>query len=178
MRLLFLDREVLFAWGLHLVSEKTSRRLDAQAERNARATVEMVRAYADSGVKPACTVGSAADVVTHLYKNPALPFKGDCRGFQVRKSLAREAAKALRDKAILLTPTFDHFVEAERLWLAWCTDQAKESYAQFSDYIDSALILRPPEDHVVSDALLGHEHISYILRKERASVRPCILPVQ
>ncbi len=83
----------------------------------------------------------------------------------------------LRERSVLLAPTIDHFVEAERLWFTWCDNQAKESYAQFSDYIDAALILNPPEGKAVTDAMLGHEHVSYILRKKRSRVRPFILRV-
>lgn len=177
MNLAFLDSDVTCDWVLHHLSKRVQRQLLKDVRDTVDVVAETVDKYSEQGLHPACTIASASEVVTRMFKSSSPPFKGDCKGFQVRKSLAREASGILRSKAVLLAPTDVHFAKAEQLWLVWCDDQAKESYARFSDYVDAALILDPPANHRIPTSLLGHYHVLYILRKERSKTIPHILPV-
>jgi hypothetical protein len=45
----------------------------------------------------------------------------------------------------------------------------KESYAQFEDYIEAAIVLSPPKGFVVTQVLVSHHHLRYLLNKKRST---------
>jgi hypothetical protein len=175
MKLVFLDSEAAFRWVLTALSAKTGRQLN---QRSAQATTQanaIIQCYCQSSLKASCTIGTAAEVVTRSFKRPEKFFEGKWGGMPDKKAFAREAAVILRERAFLLSPSLDHFHNAEQLWLKWCDDQTKESYAQFSDYVDTALVLKSPEPHAITHAVLTHPHVQYVLRKEESSIVTCVL---
>lgn len=107
---------------------------------------------------------SAFNLVTTLYKGE-LPLKGEVGGFPIRKSFGQMAAEILHNEVELLSHEVRHFQYARELFLVWCERGVKESYAQFADYADAALIMSPPGGTEVAQAALEHVHIQYILRK-------------
>ena len=167
MKLAFLDCQVLFTWTLGQVSRRVKRGLSPAFETRVRQVETALDLY--HGLQPACSINDACGVVTQLYKSGDLPLVGDITGFPVRKSLAREAAQCLRGRVHFLSPGLEHFVRAEQLWLKLCCRESEEGYAQFADYVDAALLLTPPSGLTIPVALLGHAHVHYILRKERAT---------
>jgi len=166
--LAFCDCSVMERWTVHMVAQKTKRRcLDNLSDTVSR-DVQILRSLQAAGVKLTCTITAAAHIVTKFYKGrPA--FTGDVEGFPLRKSLARHAAGVLRSSVKLLSPVLSHFELAEGLWLELCDKQVRESYAQFEDYIEAALVLSPPEGTVVTQVLVSHHHLRYLLNKKQSS---------
>jgi hypothetical protein len=163
MNLLFLDTPVAFALLLDWVSRETGRQLHEKWRDVARGVSDAATAYP---LRPLCTVPTAAEILTRVYKRAADWFRGRTLGFSERKALAREAGSLLADKLELVTHSTDHLELARVLWFDLCRDEVKESYAQFLDYLDAALIMMPPTRHAIPHAVLGHTHIKYILGKK------------
>jgi hypothetical protein len=130
--------------------------------------VESVSRYLEGlrgdGLKLATTVSGAAELVTQLYKGE-LPLSGTVDGFPVRKEWARETASYVYEHVELISPNAEHFRVALALWYTYCQRGIREAYAQFGDYVDSAMIQDPPEERVIQQIAVGHPHIPYILKK-------------
>lgn len=169
-RLLFCDALVLERWVAHRVAERANRQLRKDASLAIQQVSDRLESYRGDGLKLACTVNVAAHLVTSFYKakEGELPFSGETRRFPIRKSFAREAAQLLRQSVELLAPSAEHFKHAEELWYVLCQKEIKVAYAGFSDYLDAALVMNPPEGTVIPQVALGHHHVSYILKKSRS----------
>jgi len=115
-----------------------------------------------AGHRLGASVDSAAFVVTEFYKG-ALPFVGEAGGFEIRKQLARHAARLLIDHVALCAPSRHDFVHGEQLWFALCNRGDKQAYAQFSDYVEAAFILGKSSHLVVRAVAVAHGHIPYVL---------------
>lgn len=178
MRLLFLDSSTLLAWTIQALAGPLKRTIDEESEPSVQHVVSVVEACKQKGVKLGSTVSASCEVITQLYKKTVSPFRGGTEGFPERKRIAAVAAAVLREDVEMLSPDTTHFTEAERLWFAWCSGDGRGSYAQFSDYLDAALILRPPQTVEISHALLGHHHVDYVLRKQQSSVMVNIVEVK
>jgi hypothetical protein len=165
MNLLFLDTSVARVLALQEVSQKSGRQLNDHWRGLAKDVSQAVAAYR---MRPACALGSAAEIITSLYKRTDEYFAGRSFGFSERKALAREAGLLLADKIELVAHSADHFRLAQTLWFDPCRDEVKEAYAQFLDYLDAALIMKPPTGHAISHTVLGHPHVKYILGKKRS----------
>ncbi len=165
MNPLFLDTPVARACVLHWLSQKSRRQLRDKWNDRARNATQTVVAYR---LKPSCTVGTAAEIITQLYRQTDGYFVGKSFGFSERKALGRDGGLLLADRVEFLAPSADHFRLAQTLWFDLCRDEVKEAYAQFLDYLDSAVIMKPPTGHTISHAVLGHPHIKYILGKKPA----------
>ena len=55
---------------------------------------------------------------------------------------------------------------AELLWWELCDKEVKQSFAQFEDYVEAALILSPPEEFAVTQVLVSHHHLEYLLHRK------------
>ncbi len=138
------------------------------AEKNAWGLTRILGELQATGIKLACTVTAASHIVTKFYKHGP-PFTGDMKQFMLRKSLAREAATALRSSIVLLSPGASHFEMAELLWWELCDKEVKQSFAQFEDYVEAAMVLSPPAPFAVTHVLVSHHHLAYLLTKKRST---------
>lgn len=125
---------------------------------------EVIDSLSRAGLRPACDVSTAAEVVTDFYKGGVAPF-GEVNGFPERKALARHVHAEIVRSVALLSPTAEHFRKAVELWYAYCNRDAKEAYAGFSDYVTAALVLQPPIGQEIAGVLIHHPHLHFILRK-------------
>lgn len=163
-RLVFCEGPVLYSWVAENVARKVLRHIKADQQAGVERVSGVLNGLRSEGLNLATTVSAAANLVTNMYKGDA-PFSGDVGGFPLRKSFARETARILHRDVELLAPNGRHFKRAEELWYAFCQKGMKEAYAQFADYIDAALIMDPPGDVAIPQAILGHRHLWYILSK-------------
>lgn len=173
-RLAFCDSHVLRAWVEHSISLSTGRGLHPQKLFGTTPIVNALLDIQGEGVHLASTISAASLIITDLYKS-ASPFTGGTGGFLERKAFAREAATFIREQITLLSPASNHFFAAEELWLKLCQKTEKLAYAQFSDYVDAALIMESPKGHRITHALCGHAHVKYILEKSRFTGCVCLV---
>lgn len=166
MGLMFCESPIIERWVVHRVARLMDRRLNDHRREEIETAYSYLESLRKDGLKLACTVSGAAHLITSLYKDSqGPPLTGETTGFLFRKSFAREAAQILQRDVKLLAPTLQHFKRAEELWYAYCEKGDKEAYAQFADYVDAAMVL---DTDTISQAIVHHRHIPYILKKERS----------
>jgi hypothetical protein len=167
-RLVFCEGTILECWIIYRIAQKVERRI--LADRKDR--IELVFNYLDElcaqGVRLSTTLGAASGLITQMYKGQPPLSGNDTADFRIRKSFAKEAVQLLSREVVLLAPTLDHFERAELLWYKLCEKGEKKKYAQFSDYVDAALVLNPPEKKSVFQVVLDHDHIGYILSQVKS----------
>jgi hypothetical protein len=164
MRLIFCDIPIMQAWMWHGLAARLKRKLTSEAIASSAPAFQHVEYLRGASLKPACTISSAAAVITSLYKHE-LPFSGRRDGFMERKSCARTALKVVHNSIELLSPTRQHFLAAEALWFALCVRDDRTAFAGFADYVDAALVSNPPDGYEISHVVVGHAHLPYVLRK-------------
>lgn len=168
MRLMFCEWRVVERWGLARVARLMDRRLNDHRREEIERAHSHLETLQKDGLKMACTVSGAADLITSLYKdNQGPPLTGETKGFSLRKSFARRVAQILQGDVELLAPTLQHFRHAQELWYAYCERGDKAAYAQFADYVDAAMVL---DTDTISHVVVHHQHIPYILNKARSKI--------
>jgi len=166
---MFCEWPVIERWVVHCVAPLVNRRLSNHRRDEIEAAYNRLDAIRKEGFKLACTVSGAAHLITLLYKDKLeRSLIGETKGFPFRKSFAREALKTLHGDIQLLAPTPQHFKHAEELWYAYCERGEKAAYAQFADYVDAAMVL---DNDAISDVIVHHQHIPYILNKARSNIQ-------
>lgn len=165
---MFCEWPVIRPWVVYRVAGLMERRLNDDHREEIEKAYSRLDALRKDGLKLACTVSGAASLITLLYKDKlGLPLSGETKGFPLRKSFARKAAQILHRDVELLAPTLQHFKHAEELWYVHCAWGDKAAYAQFADYVDTAVVL---DTDTISHAIVHHQHIPYILKKAGSQV--------
>lgn len=165
MEVVFCDTSTLLPWVVHQITAASKRTLSPSNDiRSFDRTCRKIDDARDNRRGVCCTYAAAADMLTQLFKGPNV-FTGSKPSFITRKRDVEEAAKLISSSVILLGTTDDHFRRARELFLAYCVKEIKDAYAQFSDYLDSAIVLQPPQGITISRVCVGHGHIPYILAK-------------
>lgn len=167
MRLLFCDALSLRPWICCQVADRAKHPLESDARAPCQFAYQTLCSLQTQGLRLACTVSTASFLVTDFYKGEP-PLAGGPHGFIKKKSFARIAATLVLESIELLAPSVAHFKMGHELWFAHCEHGKKESYAGFSDYVDAAMILAPPDGHKVPHVIVGqHAHVPYILYREK-----------
>ena len=124
-----------------------------------------------TGKSIGCTFEGVAGALTQLLKQKRPPFfKGREPGFADRKRLVESASTVAEETIRFLPFSENHFRRARQLFFALCAkDDPRNTYAQFADYLDGALILMPPPRLTITHVWVGHSHVKYILEKCRWS---------
>lgn len=166
MRLVFCEMLAIERWIAKLVATAATRTIRREREPEILRVYNAIEGLRKSSLRPACTVSAAAAVVTFFYKREnELPFDSAQNGFIERKAFARTAHGLLLANATLVSPSSDHFREAQSLWYTYCVKGVKEAYAGFDDYVNAAMILRPHVGQRFEQVVTSHSHLPYILRK-------------
>lgn len=165
---MFCEWRVVERWVVHRVASVAKHKLNNHQREKVESAYGYLESLRKDGLKMACTVSSAAHLITRLYKNELGAYlDGEATGFPFRKSFAREAAQMLHHDVELLGHTAHHFKRAEELWYAYCERDEKAAYAQFADYVDAAMML---DTDTISHAIVDHPHVPYILNKAGSQV--------
>jgi hypothetical protein len=92
--------------------------------------------------------------------------------FNDRKYLALKAFGWIRPNVQLVEASVEHLSNAGRLWIDHYKEELQHQRAGFEDYLDAAVVLRPPARWRVGHVIVDHGHLPYILGKCDHSFNP------